>query len=302
MIAANKKTWFDYLNICVMNLLAAMVIVPMWYIFVISTSTYAGYISDPYHLIPYTFTLEHYARAFTQTKELLRSLWVTIRVTVIGTLLSMLLTTAGGYALSKDELPGRDILFFFIILTMFFSGGLVPYYIVVRKLGLNNTLWSMILPVMMSSYNLILMKNYFLTLPPSLEEAARIDGYQDIQILFKIVLPISTPVLAAIALFYGVGVRFLGKALAFPDVLARPDLGERECRPHRRYLRANGTGIVQDGDRRDRHRAGFDHLPLCAKVFCDRHHPGRGQGVILRTLSAEIKEELLWQKSESVPA
>ena len=205
MIAANKKTWFDYLNICVMILLAAMVIVPMWYIFVISTSTYAGYISDPYHLIPYTFTLEHYARAFTQTKELLRSLWVTIRVTVIGTLLSMLLTTAGGYALSKDELPGRDLLFFFIILTMFFSGGLVPYYIVVRKLGLNNTLWSMILPVMMSSYNLILMKNYFLTLPPSLEEAARIDGYQDIQILFKIVLPISTPVLAAIALFYGVG-------------------------------------------------------------------------------------------------
>lgn len=105
MIAANKKTWFDYLNICVMILLAAMVIVPMWYIFVISTSTYAGYISDPYHLIPYTFTLEHYARAFTQTKELLRSLWVTIRVTVIGTLLSMLLTTAAATPCPRTNCP-----------------------------------------------------------------------------------------------------------------------------------------------------------------------------------------------------
>lgn len=200
-----KKTWFDYLNILFMLLLIATIVVPLWYIFVISTSTYKGYISDPYHLTITSFTLEHYARAFMETKELLRSLWVTIKVTAIGTALSMLLTTAGGYAMSKDDLPGRNVIFFFFILTMFFSGGLVPYYIVVRSLKLNNTMWAMILPVMLSTYNLILMKNFFTTIPQSLEEAARIDGYQDIQILFKIVLPISTPVLAAISLFYGVG-------------------------------------------------------------------------------------------------
>ena len=199
-----KRTAFDVLNVALMAVLMGLILVPLWHIFVISTATYNGYLADPYHLIPRSFTLEHYARAFSKTGDMLRALWVTIRVTAVGTLLSMLLTTAGGYALSKDSLPGRNFIFFLLLLTMFFSGGLVPYYIVVRKLGLGNSFWSMVLPVMMSTYNLVLMKNYFSSLPKSLEEAARIDGYQDIQILFKIVLPISTPVLAAISLFYGV--------------------------------------------------------------------------------------------------
>ena len=200
-----KRTGFDVFNVTLMVVLMGLILVPLWHIFVISTATYTGYLADPYHLIPRSFTLENYARAFKKGGEMLRALWVTIKVTAIGTLLSMLLTTAGGYALSKDSLPGRNAIFLFLLLTMFFSGGLVPYYIVVRKLGLGNSFWSMVLPVMMSTYNLVLMKNYFASLPRSLEEAARIDGYQDLQILFKIILPISTPVIAAISLFYGVG-------------------------------------------------------------------------------------------------
>lgn len=204
MRKSKKRNGFDVLNVAVMLLLVGLILLPLWHILVISTSTYKGYLADPYHLVPRSFTLEHYTRAFTQTVDMLRAFWVTVKVTAIGTALSMLFTTAGGYALSKDSLPGRNAIFFFFILTMFFSGGLVPYYIVVRKLKLANTIWSMILPVMLSTYNMVLMKNYFTTLPKSLEEAARIDGYHDIQILFKIVLPISTPVLAAISLFYGV--------------------------------------------------------------------------------------------------
>ena len=110
----------------------------------------------------------------------------------------------GGYALSKDGLPGRNIIFRLFIFTMFFSGGLVPGYILVRGLHLDNTIWALTLPMAISTYNLILMKNYFTSINPSLEEAAKIDGYNDIQILLKIVLPMSKPVIAAISLFYAV--------------------------------------------------------------------------------------------------
>ncbi len=204
MIVSKKSSWFDKFNLFFMILLLVVIIAPFWYVFVISISTYSEYISNPYHIIPREVTFANYARALTQTGALLRSLGVSVFVTGVGVAISMVLSIIGGYALSKDELPGRDALFVFFIITMFFSGGLVPFYIVVRNLGLNNSIWSMILPSAMSTYNMILMKNYFTSIPVSLEEAARIDGYNDVQILFKVVLPISMPVIAAVSLFYGV--------------------------------------------------------------------------------------------------
>lgn len=204
MIKSKRPTAFDVFNVLLMAALLLLIVVPFWHIFVISISTYKAYLASPYHMWPTEVTLDHYKRALTQTEALVRSLGVSFSVTGIGVVISMLLSTIGGYALSKDDMPGRNVLFFFIVLTMFFSGGLVPFYIVVTKLGLRNSIWSMILPSALSTYNMILMKNYFLSIPDSLEEAARIDGYNDLQILFHVILPVSTPVLAAVSLFYAV--------------------------------------------------------------------------------------------------
>lgn len=201
----SKLNWFDIINALLIFLVALLIFIPMWYIFVISTSTYAAYIRDPYHLIPTSFTLQEYQRALLKSREMMLSLWVSVKVTAVGTLISMLLTTIGGYALSKDSLPGRALIFRLLIITMFFSGGLVPGYILVKGLHMENTIWALTIPGAVSTYNLILMKNFFTSINPSMEEAAKIDGYNDLQILFKIVLPMSTPVLAAISLFYAVG-------------------------------------------------------------------------------------------------
>jgi putative aldouronate transport system permease protein len=195
---------FDIFNVLFILLFALFVFIPVWYVFVISTSTYDAYIHDLYHLVPRSFTLEHYKRAFSSTDRMLTTFFISLRVTVIGTAMSMILSTMGGYVLSKSYLPGRNFFFRVIIITMFFSGGLAPFYVLMRQLKLTDTIWAMIVPSLISSYNLILMKNFFAALPVSLEEAARVDGYNDVRILWHIVLPLSTPVLAAVSLFYAV--------------------------------------------------------------------------------------------------
>lgn len=201
----SKVNLFDIINYTLIIGFALTIIIPMWNILVISLSTYKSYINDPYHLIPTGLTLKEYQRAFLTSREMLMSLWASIRITGVGTFLSMILTTIGGYALSKSALPGRKLIFRLIIFTMFFGGGLAPFYVLVKQLHLTDTIWALTLPGAISTYNLILMKNYFTTIPQSLEEAAKIDGYNDLHILFKVILPMSKPVLAAIALFYAVG-------------------------------------------------------------------------------------------------
>lgn len=100
-------------------------------------------------------------------EHMLTSLWASVRITVTGTLISMLLTTIGGYALSKEGLPGRKILFRIFIVTMFFSGGLAPSYILITKLHMTNTIWALTIPGAISTYNMILMKNFFTSIPPA---------------------------------------------------------------------------------------------------------------------------------------
>ena len=116
----------------------------------------------------------------------------------------MLLSVFGAYALSKKRLAGRKIILSMILFTMLFSGGLIPYYLVVSGLHLSNTIWAMIIPSAVNTFYLIIMKNYFSSLSPSLEEAAKIDGANDIQILFRVMLPISLPFIATFVLFYSV--------------------------------------------------------------------------------------------------
>ena len=189
----------------ILGIYTLLVITPLWMIFVVSTSTYKAYVSSPYHLLPTSFTIEPYIFIFRNAKGIIQSLSISTQVVVLGTSLSMVLTMAGAFALSKNYLPGRDIIFRVILFTMFFSGGLVPFYIVVMKLHLSNSILAMTVPMAISTFNMIIMKNYFVSIPDSLEESAKIDGYNEIQILFKIIIPVSKPVIAAIALFYGVG-------------------------------------------------------------------------------------------------
>jgi putative aldouronate transport system permease protein len=201
----NKRvSLFDVINYAFLGMFAILVLIPIWHIIVISTSTMEVYVNDSYHMVMKSFSLGEYKRALLDIGGILNSLIVTIKVTLLGTTVSMILTTMGAYVLSKKNLPGGKIIFKLILFTMFFNGGLVPFYILIKKLNFIDTIFALTIPLAISTYNLIIMKNYFHGLPESLEEAAKIDGYNDIQILFKIIIPISKPVIAAISLFYGV--------------------------------------------------------------------------------------------------
>lgn len=128
----------------------------------------------------------------------------TLFIVLVGTALSMLLTALGAYALSCRWLMGRSALALLVTIPMFFSGGLIPSYLLVRQVGLYNSLWALVLPGVVSSWNLIMMRTYFQGIPESLHESARIDGANDVQILFRVILPCATPIIAVILLFYAV--------------------------------------------------------------------------------------------------
>lgn len=128
----------------------------------------------------------------------------TIFVTVVGTSISLLMTTLGAYVLSCTQMPGHRFCTFFVVFTMFFSGGLIPTYLNMRNLELLNTLWSLILPGCIVTWNMFLERNFIKAIPPQLTEAARIDGAGEFRLLLQVVLPLSMPILATLTLFYGV--------------------------------------------------------------------------------------------------
>lgn len=152
---------------------------------------------------PRSIDFSSYEYIFQQGK-VVNGLLISVIVTVSGTLVSLAVTTAGAYALSKSSMPGRNIIFTGIILTMFFSGGLIPFYLTIQGLHLQNNLLVMILPLAVNAFNLILMRNFFGSVNPSLEESAKIDGANDLTILIRIIVPVSLPIMATISLFYAV--------------------------------------------------------------------------------------------------
>ena len=199
-----KVTWFDWFNTILIALLTFICFYPLWYVFVVSISTQAGYYNDIYHIIPNSFTLASY-KAIVLDKFIFRAFGLSVEVTVIGTILSIIATAMAGYIFSKSHLPGMSFLYKAALFTMYFSGGIVPIYLLVKTLHLDNTIWALILPCLISTFNCILARNYFLSLPASLEESARIDGASEFTILAKIVVPLSKPILATLVLFYAVG-------------------------------------------------------------------------------------------------
>jgi len=140
-----------------------------------------------------------------QAEAFYRSFGVSAAITLVGSGLGVLLSVMAAYPLSKPKLPGRKWIVLVFVFTMMFSGGIVPQYLLMNKLGLLNTIWAVILPSVTAVFNLLIVKNYFETLPEEIEEAAKIDGASQLAILFRVMLPLSAPVIATIFLFYAVG-------------------------------------------------------------------------------------------------
>lgn len=195
---------FDGVNLFILSLLGLITLYPFWDTLVVSIIPLDEYLASNIHLYPRTITWEAYAFLLGM-EELWNAYGITLIVTVGGTAVNMAITIAAAYALSKPELIGQRTIMFLIVFTMMFSGGIIPTYLIVKQLGMMNTLWALIIPSAINTYNLIIMRNFFGSIPESLEDSAKIDGSTDIGVLFKIVVPLSLPAIATITLFYAVG-------------------------------------------------------------------------------------------------
>lgn len=199
----NHYTVFDWCNVIFFILLGLVMIFPFWNVFVTSVATEGEFYSTPFILWPKETTFNWYRFIFSNDK-IITSFFVTVFVTVAGTVYSLFLTTTLAYGLSKKTLPGRSFFLTLIIITMFFDGGLIPYYMLIRNMGFVNKIWVMIIPTGVNVWYFTLIKSFFNQLPASLEESAKIDGASELRIFTRIILPLSKPTLATFALFYGV--------------------------------------------------------------------------------------------------
>ena len=198
-----KISAFEVINYTFFTLVCIAMLFPLWNVILISFTDYRDYVLNPLMIFPGKITLEAYKYIFA-TDELLQSLFVTIKITLGGTAISMFISVPGAYTLSKKSLPGRSILNTMVIFTLFFNGGIIPNFLLIKKLNLYNTLWALIIPMAINTWYLLIMRSYFSQLPSSLEESARIDGANDFTILYRIIVPISKPIIATFILFYGV--------------------------------------------------------------------------------------------------
>jgi putative aldouronate transport system permease protein len=196
---------FDALNIAILIGLAAVTVLPFLYVLAGSFASETELALRPFFLWPNDVDLTAYEYVFS-TDTFVRSLAVTVGVTVVGTLVQVAMTTTMAYPLAQRRLPGRGPILGLVVFTLVFSGGMIPTFLVVRQLGLLDSYWSLVLPLAINSFYLIIVKNFFQELPEELQEAARIDGCTDIGVFTRIVLPLSKPILATFALFYAVGI------------------------------------------------------------------------------------------------
>jgi putative aldouronate transport system permease protein len=192
-------TLFNYMFL---TLAGIMTLYPFWYIFMFALSTYSDVVGKGAILIPHGFTLTNLEYVIKQPR-ILSAYQNTIFVVVAGTLLSLTLTAIFSYPLSKS-INGSRLIQFIVYLTLLFGGGMIPTYLIVKNTGLLDSLWALIIPKLLNAFYVFLMINFFRTIPSSLIESARIDGASEMTILRIVVIPLSLPVMATIALFYAV--------------------------------------------------------------------------------------------------
>jgi len=196
---------FDVANVIFLTIVGLVALAPFLFVLVRSFASEAELTTRPFFLWPDHFDLSAYTVIFT-TPSFTRAVVTTVLVTAVGTVIQLLLTVTMAYPLAKRDLPGRNLILSLVVVTLVFSGGMIPTFLIVRNLGLLNTYWALILPLAINPFSLIIVKNFFQNLPAELEESAKVDGASELVVLWRIVLPLSKPILATFALFYAVGI------------------------------------------------------------------------------------------------
>ncbi|MDQ0896910.1 MULTISPECIES: carbohydrate ABC transporter permease [unclassified Paenibacillus] len=194
---------FDNFNILFLLLLVFATLYPIYYILIVSISDGNLVTRGLIKWVPMDITFDAY-KIVLSNPDIWRTYGNTLLYTTVGTTINVIMTALCAYPLSRKDFYGRGIFIFMVALTMFISGGLIPTYLVVQKLGLVDTMWALVLPPAISTFNMIIMKTYFEGIPMALQESAYLDGANEIQVLFKIIIPLSLPVMATMVLFYSV--------------------------------------------------------------------------------------------------
>ncbi|MEJ8303884.1 carbohydrate ABC transporter permease [Saccharibacillus sacchari] len=203
MVEHKGDRTFNVVNMLLLTVIGLVTLFPMYYVLVVSFTDPSEFIRNKATLFPQKWSLDSY-RYLLSTDAFIRAIGNSAFLATVGTALSLLVTSCLSYALSRRRLQGRRFILLLILLTTLFNPGIIPPYLLIRDLHLINSIWSLILPVLTSGWYVLLMKGFFDSIPPSLEEAARIDGCNDIGVWWRIILPLSLPSLAAFGLFYAV--------------------------------------------------------------------------------------------------
>lgn len=196
---------FDIINYSLMILLMASFVIPFWIIIAASVSDNGALQAEGISLQIKGFTVEAYKFLFTMNDIFIRSIGVSFLTSLLTALLSVAVCTLAAYVLSKKYLVGRKFFTVIFMITMFFSGGTIPTYLLIRGIGIYDTIWALVLPGVVSTYNILLIRNYFYGLPDAMEEAAKIDGASDVDVLTKIFAPLSVPMMCAIGIMTFIG-------------------------------------------------------------------------------------------------
>lgn len=205
MVSRAEDKLFQAVSYFLLAVVGLAAVIPLLYVFSVSLTPFAEVLRHGgYVLFPKEITFHAYGKLIG-TSTIPRSLGVTVYISVIGTAINLILTTLVAYPLSRKYLPGRSFFLLMVVFTLLFSGGIIPTYLVVKATGLIDSLWALILPTAVSSFNVLIMKSFFEQLPEELFESARIDGAREFLILFRLTVPLSLPVMVTVGLFYAVG-------------------------------------------------------------------------------------------------
>lgn len=199
----NRFEPLDFFLLVFLSVHALIIVLPFVSVIATSFATHKEYLDSSLLLFPKAPTLENYAALFEDGR-----IWIGYRTTslflLLGVPLNMILTTTVSYALSRPRFPGKRFFLYFIVFTMLFNGGIIPMYLLMKELSLTNSVMSVVLAYGVNTFYMIIMRNYFSTLPESLIESAKLDGASELHILVRIILPLSMPIIATIILFYTV--------------------------------------------------------------------------------------------------
>lgn len=195
---------FNAFNILFMCVMMVVMLYPLYYAAIVSISNGNAVLTGSVKLYPVGINFKSYEMIFSDN-EIIVAFLNSVKYTVVGTAINIVLTTLAAYPLSRPRLFGKRVFMAMFAFTMFFSGGMIPMYLIISQLGMINTIWAMVLPGAISTYNMVIMRTFFQGIPYTLQEAAVIDGANEPQILLRIILPLSLPIFSTMTLFYAVG-------------------------------------------------------------------------------------------------